>query len=190
MDKNNWYVYIHKNLINNKVYVGITCKKPEDRWRGGTNYKHNVYFNNAIIKHGWDNFEHIIYAEKISKEKAQLMEKMLIRLWKSNQRKYGYNLSSGGESSRSGCKHSKETRQKLREMNLGDNNPRRRKEKQEVIANKSKLKPVYCFELDKIFTSVQEAADMFDIEASNISKCCKGMRHSAGKMHWRYAEEG
>lgn len=188
MDKNNWYVYIHKNLINNKIYIGITCKKPKDRWRGGANYKHNIYFNNAILKYGWDNFEHIIFAEKLNKDKAQLMERMLIRLWKSNQRKHGYNLSSGGESSRVGCRHSEETRQKLREMNLGDNNPRRRLPKQKT-ANASKLKPVYCFDYDMSFVSVQAAADYFNIEASNISKCCKGMRQTAGRMSWEYVNK-
>lgn len=183
---NNWYVYIHTNKINKKAYIGITCKSPKNRWRSGANYKHNVYFNNAIMKYGWDNFEHTIFINGLNKKDAQNIERLMIALWKSNQRKYGYNLSSGGESSRVGCKHSQETRKLLSEMNLGDNNPRRRKERKQVVANKPKLKPVYCIELKLEFSSVQEAADLFEIEASNISKCCKGMRYTAGGMHWRY----
>lgn len=183
---NNWYVYIHTNKINQKAYIGITCKSPKNRWRSGANYKHNVYFNNAIMKYGWDNFEHTIFKGNLSRKEAQKIERLMIALWKSNQRQYGYNLSSGGESSRVGCKHSKETRKLLSEMNLGDNNPRRRKERKQVVANRSKLKPVYCIELKLEFPSVQEAADLFNIEASNISKCCKGMRYTAGGMHWRY----
>lgn len=181
-----WCVYIHTNKINNKTYIGITCKSPKDRWRGGANYKHNVYFNNAIMKYGWDNFEHIIFAENLYKSEAHKIERSLIALWKSNKRQYGYNLSSGGESSHSGCKHSSETREYLRQINLGDNNPRRREKIKEIVANKPKTKQVYCVDLDKVFSSIQQAADLFGIEASNISKCCKGMRHTAGKMHWKY----
>ena len=122
----------------------------------------------------------------MSKLDAHKIERSLIALWKSNQRQYGYNLSVGGESSHSGCKHSLATREHLRQINLGDNNPRRRKERKEVIPNKPKAKQVYCVELDKVFHTIQEAADLFKIEASNISKCCKGMRYTAGKMHWQY----
>ena len=185
---NNWYVYIHTNKINQKAYIGITCKSPKNRWRSGANYKHNVYFNNAIMKYGWDNFEHTIFKDGLSKKEAQNIERLMIALWKSNQRQYGYNLSSGGESSRIGCKHSLETRKLLSEMNLGDNNPRRRKERKHVVANEQKSRPVYCEELDKIFSTIQEAADLLDIDASNISKCCKGIRSSAGKMHWLYVD--
>lgn len=181
-----WCVYIHTNKTNNKTYIGITCKSPKDRWRGGANYKHNVYFNNAIMKYGWNNFEHIIFAENLNKSEAHKIERYLIALWKSNKRQYGYNLSSGGESSHSGCKHSLETREHLRQINLGNNNPRRREKRKEIIANKSKTKQVYCVEFDKVFPSIQQAADLFGIEASNISKCCKGMRYTAGKMHWKY----
>ena len=121
MDKCNWCVYIHTNKINNKIYIGITCKSPKDRWRSGANYKHNVYFNNAIMKYGWENFEHIIFTNNLSKSDAHKIERSLIALWKSNKRQFGYNLSTGGESSHSGCKHSLETREYLRKINLGDN---------------------------------------------------------------------
>ena len=138
------------------------------------------------MKYGWDNFDHIIFADNLSKLSAHHIERSLIVLWMSNKRQFGYNLSTGGESSHSGCKHSLKTREYLRSINLGDNNPMRRKERKECVPNKPKTKQVYCVELDKIFPTIQEAADLFNIEASNISKCCKGMRYTAGKMHWQY----
>lgn len=96
-----YIVYIHHNLINHKVYVGITCRKdPNARWQNGKGYKeHNPHFYAAIEKYGWNNFEHIIYAKDIPEESAYEIEKALIKLYHSNEHKHGYNQSSGGECS-------------------------------------------------------------------------------------------
>lgn len=91
-------VYIHHNLINHKVYVGITCQiNPNRRWKNGNGYKSNKYFTSAILKYGWENFEHIIVAKDISKESACEIEKELIKLYNSDNKEHGYNISSGGE---------------------------------------------------------------------------------------------
>lgn len=47
-----------------------------------------------------------------------LAQKGLIAKYKSNQRKYGYNISSGGES-RSGTKLTEDHKEKIRQGNLG-----------------------------------------------------------------------
>lgn len=96
-DKNTYSVYIHKNKINNKCYVGITKNKPSDRW-GYNGYKYKgQQFYKAIRKYGWDTFEHIILTSRISKDKAEQLEILYISIFKSNQNDYGYNISSGGE---------------------------------------------------------------------------------------------
>ena len=59
--KKKYCVYMHKNKINNKVYIGITFRKPEDRWQKGQGYHKQLKFFNAILKYGGDNFEHIIF---------------------------------------------------------------------------------------------------------------------------------
>ena len=33
-----WTVYMHTNKINNKVYVGITSQKVQNRWNNGKGY--------------------------------------------------------------------------------------------------------------------------------------------------------
>ena len=110
-----WCVYMHTNKINNKVYVGQTCVKPSYRWRNGEGYSNGSwYFYNAIKKYGWDNFEHIIFAENLTKEEADHMEMLLIALYDTTNREKGYNLTKGG----GGCVGlipSEESRQKMSE---------------------------------------------------------------------------
>jgi hypothetical protein len=105
---------------SNKVYIGITCKKPEERWRkDGKGYSGNTYFYRAIQKYGWDRFQHQILFEGLSKDEACKKEIEFIKFHHSDDRKYGYNLSSGGESGASGCIRSEETKEKLSESMKG-----------------------------------------------------------------------
>lgn len=111
----NFTVYMHTNKINNKVYVGITQRDPKLRWLSGHGYPHNPHFNSAIKKYGWDNFEHIVFAENLSEEDACRMEKLLIKFYDTTNREYGYNMSTGGEFGGTGVKRSAESRKKMSE---------------------------------------------------------------------------
>ena len=108
-------VYMHTNIINNKKYVGITSRKPEARWYNGKGYSHNNYFTNAINKYGWNNFRHEILYTGLTKEEACLKEQELIKFYKSNQHKYGYNLESGGRY----CKINELTKLKISRASKG-----------------------------------------------------------------------
>lgn len=95
--KEKYTVYIHKNKLNEKLYVGQTCREPEKRWRkNGKGYckEFQPKFYNAIIKYGWDNFEHEIVQSNLSKDDANKLEIMLIE--KFNSIENGYNITSGG----------------------------------------------------------------------------------------------
>ena len=111
-------VYIHK-CPNKKVYIGITGKKPEDRWEKGYGYRSNVFFMRAIKKYGWENIEHIILYENLSKEEACEKEIELIAKYKSNINKYGYNISFGGDMVMNGRHHTKETKEKISNSKKG-----------------------------------------------------------------------
>lgn len=91
-------VYCHENKINGKKYIGITCKKPHVRW--GLNGGHYIGcpFYNAILKYGWDNFNHIILFSGLSRKEACEKEKELILKYKTYDRNFGYNATWGGES--------------------------------------------------------------------------------------------
>lgn len=98
--KDNYCVYIHRNMINNKSYIGITVygDDPNRRWQNGKGYAQQKLFYNAIQKYGWDNFEHIIWAKNLTEDDAKKWEVRLISLFNTTNSNYGYNISSGGES--------------------------------------------------------------------------------------------
>lgn len=106
---NNYCVYMH-TAPNGKVYIGVTSKKPEKRFNGGLGYQKQPLFYNAIRKYGWENFEHVILAEGLSAEEASQKEIGLILCYNSNDRKYGYNRSIGGEYGATGVKYTEEQR--------------------------------------------------------------------------------
>lgn len=96
-------VYKHTSP-SNKVYIGITSQPIKARWGYGSHYHHNAYLTSAIKKYGWDNFKHEILYEGLTKEEACNKEIELIALYKSNDRRYGYNQSSCGEHGATGYK--------------------------------------------------------------------------------------
>lgn len=78
------------NKTNGKCYVGITKQKPEARWKtGGSGYRKCLLFWRAIEKHGWDNFDHIIFAKNLTQAEAENMEILLIRELKTQDPEFG-----------------------------------------------------------------------------------------------------
>ena len=67
-EERNYCVYAHTNLINGKMYIGISGDDPRKRWVRG--YKGSTRFYNAIQKYGWDNFDHVILVDELTKEEA------------------------------------------------------------------------------------------------------------------------
>ena len=127
-------VYMHKNKINGKVYIGITGQKPNVRWNNGTGYR-GTYFANAINKYGWENFEHIILFSNLTKDEACQKEIELIKEHSSTDCRFGYNLAIGGEIN-CGYHLSEETKEKLSEINRGEKHPQYRKPKSDETKRK------------------------------------------------------
>ena len=98
-------VYMHTSPVG-KVYVGITHTKPQYRWNNGKGYNGN-HFKNAIQKYGWENFGHMILAKNLTSFEAYNLEIQLIKYYKSNNPKYGYNSSIGGDKSALGCRYTR-----------------------------------------------------------------------------------
>lgn len=100
-----------------KVYIGQTCcKDPNRRWRNGKGYTTCKLFYRSIEKYGWNNIEHKILHTGLTKEKADIMEKMYIQFFK--RKNISLNITDGGEGT-TGHHLSEEHRRKLSEANKG-----------------------------------------------------------------------
>lgn len=197
MEKEQYYVYLHLNKINQKKYYGITSEKnPEDRWRKG--YSHNPHFSAAIKKYGWDNFEHIIIASNLSKKEAETMEYNLITSEQTNKTEFGYNLTSGGGAGV--FRHSEESKKLMSEHTKGELNPMYGKQhSKETKAKISKAlqshpktsKKILCVETQIIYKSLREAERLTGINHSGISQAAQkdGKQKTAGGYHWEYIYE-
>lgn len=116
-------IYIHRNKINGKCYVGQTVREPEMRWMNGQAYlyqkKDGTYkqpkFANAIIKYGWDNFEHLILYDIYSNQ-DELDAAEIATIAKYDSFNNGYNCTSGGHG---GSKFSEETKKKMSKAKKG-----------------------------------------------------------------------
>ena len=98
-DCNTYCVYIHTNKFNDKKYIGQTKygDNINRRWRNGDGYKYCRYFNYAIQKYGWDNFEHEIVYNQLTINQANMYEQWLIYLGDTTNPLYGYNIMKGGK---------------------------------------------------------------------------------------------
>ena len=157
---NNYTVYRHINKINNKQYIGITKQNPpSNRWgSNGSNYKENPHFWAAIQKYGWDNFEHELLYTNLSQEDACNKEIELIKKYKTQDCKYGYNVFEGGN-----CPEiPEEVRKKMSKAMQG---------------NKNGLGKVCSEEKKKKISLAQKGRSFTEEHKKAISKAKKGKTH-------------
>lgn len=85
----------------------------------GKGYKHSSHFYNAIQKYGWDNFSHEVIATGLSVDEAKSMEIKLICEYNTRDKRYGYNISRGGD----WHEYSEEAKKRVSKMFSGSGNP-------------------------------------------------------------------
>ena len=203
-------VYMHI-FPSGKKYIGITGQTLNERWRKGKGYKDNKYLENALNKYEWDEIEHILLFDNLTKKEAESKEIELIKKHKSSNRLYGYNIQNGGKSpgtlskeirdkiSKSkkgkgtgkdnpfhGMKHSKETRQRLSIIASKRKHDKITKEKISVS------RKIEVYQIDKNgriiekWDSAKDAGDSLSIHNTSITAVCRGRRKTAGGFLWEY----
>lgn len=103
---------------NGKVYIGITSQSLADRFQNGHGYSQCPKMHNAILKYGWNNIEHELLLDGLTKQEAEAKEIETIALYDSV--KNGYNVDHGGNVAGT---HSLETRAKISNGNKGKKKP-------------------------------------------------------------------
>lgn len=203
------YVYMVKNLINGKIYFGITENDFDTRYRGNIAINtSNEHLKSSIKKYGIENFEinkefDIAYTE----DDLYDLEDMYICLYNTLDRKYGYNKRRSGSKHKGSGKPSEETRRKQSEWQIGrklttehrkhmsearkgENNPMYNVHRYgeanpmygKLGANNPNSKPIILLNTLEVFSCTREACEKYNIKSfGNVIECCNGNRKSAGK---------
>lgn len=205
-------VYKVTNLLNNKVYIGITTKSLEHRKKVHLrdSKRMNTYFYRAIRKYGEENFmwEIIDYADSI--EELHAKEVYYIRLYESfDNKEKGYNTQSGG---RNLYRITEEERAARSRRVIGEKNPmygvpsplkgkKFTQNHKEKISNALKqayrphmygatnpaARKVRNIDTGEIFGTIKEATLKYpSISRQSICHNCAGRTKRAGKYHWEY----
>lgn len=210
-NERHYTIYCHRNKINNKSYIGQTGAVPYTRrWSGhgtsGSPYKNCRVFERAILKYGWDNFEHFILMDNLTLKEANHYETLFINLFDTTNPEIGYNIAKGGENHTHseetkkliskhhadvsgenhpmyGKHHSKETKEKMRQAALGrvvSEETKQKISKATKGKNNPRAKKVLCLNTGEIFETAKKAAEWAKRDNSALCKCCNGKTKSCG----------
>ena len=171
-------VYLIKNKINNKIYIGSTVNF-KNRWYKHISGKGNLYLFNSIIKYGLDNFEFTIlelFDVNEKKELLYIMEQKWMDFYKiSNINSYNLTFKAipNMTTKRNDC-----FKEKMRDIRL-----------KLSIGSKPIIQYSLTGEFIKRWNSSSEVERVLNLRARNISGACKGEQHTAFGFIWRYENE-
>lgn len=201
-------IYKITNKENSKIYIGLTIQGTRTRYlhhlyeaRSGSNFP----IHRAIRKYGEHNFEVEVIKSIEASEELKELEKFYIKELKANNRKFGYNLTEGGDGTL-GKKHSEKTKEKIRQKAIGriyseETRQRQRdaaskvknedwykenKRKAALIGNAKRSRKLEVLNIKTneiiIFNSIKECSEKLDIPASSIHRILK----TESKKHSNY----
>jgi len=123
-------VYLATNLVNGKVYVGITTRQLSSRigehiYDSTVGNSHSpTYFHKAMAKYGIENFKFTVLEEveqtsfEGMRERLYALEQKYISEYHSNNKNIGYNLTYGGDGI-TGYRMTPEQRKKIGDAHRG-----------------------------------------------------------------------
>lgn len=156
-------IYQALNLVNNKRYIGQTIQSLKKRKREHFSTTSCVYFHRALEKYPEEfQWEWSIIDTADTKEELNEKEKYWIQYYNSNNNKYGYNLTAGGQGSVD--VHISEEHKRLTHLSMLKTCVNNYHERQ--LTNIM----IKCVELNKVFFSLNSIYKELNIYASNIKK--------------------
>ncbi len=167
-------IYCIENMNNNKKYIGksIDVKK---RWqqhrRDLKKRKHrNIHLQNSWDLYGEDSFNFYIL-EKCEPEDLFLEELYCIKIFKTTNDKFGYNMTGSSQN----------------EIDYNESYL-------ETMRNVQKARPIYQISLDGDIIKYWEhgcrhASKVLNIMFSNIYSCCVGKMSTAYNYIWVFEED-
>lgn len=106
LEKGSYFGLIYKitNKINNKIYIGQT-KNLLSKRLNGHRHKCNPHLSAAFKKYGFENFsfEIVCYTFHTDQEFLDMTERVFIVYYNSDNKEFGYNKTSGGNSNFKQC---------------------------------------------------------------------------------------
>lgn len=111
-------IYKVTNKINGKVYIGQTIQSFKARKKDHINCIErlaHIALYRALKKYGLDAFEWEQIEHASSKDELDAKEKSYIQSYRATNRRYGYNMTFGGE----GGQHTEEVKKRISDSNKG-----------------------------------------------------------------------
>ncbi|WP_346938184.1 NUMOD3 domain-containing DNA-binding protein [uncultured Clostridium sp.] len=183
-------IYVIKNMVNKKVYVGQTTIGFKARYDNTDWWKktHNTHLKSSVNKYGVENFE-VIEEFDIAYSLEELNKKEIywINFYNSNNRKYGYNKKEGG----SRGKHSIESIEKMKKAHFGAKLSKETKQKMSEVRKGKRLgkdNPMYGKNPLK-FMSEDDYNKLMQIKSNNMIGENNPMHGAYGELNPFYGKE-
>ena len=177
-----YIVYKITNLKNEKIYIGQT----KNFKRRMSQHFYEVSSKNSLLKEaikefGKENFKIEILEETYFKFQAYYKEEFFINFYQSFNPEKGYNIKFGGNN----YKQPDSIKKKISESQIG--------EKNHMFGKKGSLnktsKRIIELKTNKIYESINLAAQELNLNFSHIAAVCRGSRNSTGGFIFRFIDE-
>ena len=169
-------IYILRNKINGKCYVGQTVDWNSRYSNHINNKKNDMYIDKSIKKNGINNFSIFLCKDIPIKFLDQFEINMIQKL--NTLVPNGYNLESGGNKNK---KQHEETKKKISISHIG--------------TKAYQIKKIICLNTLEVFDYIKQVTEKYNISDAHIGQVCKNQRYYAGlnykneKLTWAYYED-
>jgi group I intron endonuclease len=168
-------IYGIENLTNAKIYTG-QAQNIRMRWRRHKNELNNNKNKCIYLQNAWNEYEENNFIFYIIKEcsigELDKWEEYYIKEYHTHISEWGYNISWGGQASMRGMHHTDETKNKMSQSEMGENNPFW--DKKHTDETKEKMKNNHCDYSGE--NHPRYGKEVFEISKEKASKTNQGIK--------------